>query len=296
MSGVSFSGLLDSAKKVFEAPFKATEKVVSMSTAATEHSLQEIKSNPILRTIAIAAVIYFTAGIAMSAFPATAGYAAAMPGVTSASGAMGVSAATADTAAAAAGAGSVGAGGAVAADAGTTVAAGAGADVGGAAAAGAGGGSVAVPGSFSIGAADAGGTGVAAAAPAAAGGGSAVAGTGMTGLEKIAGAKVASDAIGGALAPSAQQEAAAQKKFQGAFFGQGQSEGGTNTAIVPPGGFDLLPGGHAPGAPNPGARPGNNAATAAPDVSGAAPSLADVMQQTGQLPQPAGFDLIGPGG
>jgi hypothetical protein len=83
---------------------------------------------PIVEVVAIAAVIYFTAGVALSAFPSTAGFAAAMPGFASTGGVAGegvfsslasqigiggglASGATADAAAVGADAASVAAGG-----------------------------------------------------------------------------------------------------------------------------------------------------------------------------------------
>lgn len=280
MSGVAFSGLLDSAKKVFDpigigsASNKVTREVISKSIQETHHVKDVVMNNPILKTVAIAVAVYFTAGLALSYFGSTAAFAASMPGwgaggmFSEAAVGMGMGsgaaagsglAATyaADSAATVAAGGGAAAVGAGAADTGATTA-------GAAAASGEGGGAIAGTGEAAA-AGDTGtaagtgaiadGTGATAApisqavvpasnlAPVGAGaeGGSGAAAGGMSSLEKIYGAKVAADAIGGALAPSANQQAEADKKFRGSYFGtNGDGSGG---GIVPQGGFNILPSG-----------------------------------------------------
>lgn len=237
MSGVNFSGLLDSAKKVFNDVGSAVQSGVNdVKTFIDNHGVQT------LRYVAIAAAVYFTAGLAMSAFAPTAAFAATMPGW----GATGIF----TSAASAMGMGGLGAAGSGLADAAADSAAGT--------VAGAGAGAVAAP--ITGGAADAGtvtamGEGgavtvpgaAAAATPAAAlpagaapAGGSAL-DSGTSALAKVEGAKVASDAISGALSPSLQEQYAAEKKFQGAYFGEGGVGGSQSAPIVPAGGFNILP-------------------------------------------------------
>lgn len=107
-------------KKVFKGVTKAVKKVVKgVGKFVKKYG----------KYIAMAAAVYFTAGAALAAFPATAGAAAAMPGVSSFASALGITA----KGAAAAGSVASAAGGAAGGAAGASIGSAAGGAVGGAA-------------------------------------------------------------------------------------------------------------------------------------------------------------------
>lgn len=199
---------------------------------------------PIVEVIAIAVAIYFTAGLALSAFPATAGFAAALPGFASASGvagagifssvatsiglggglAAGAAADTAATAAAAAAAGGAGAAAAGGAAAGAGTVASIAAPTAEAAAAG-----VAPVAGADLAAAGA----TAAALPAVA---APVAGAtaGLSLTDKLLLASVGTNLVGGLTAPTPKDIAAARAKFYGSFYGTdetGKQTGAPNLAF-----------------------------------------------------------------
>jgi hypothetical protein len=225
--------------------------------------------------VAMAAAIYFTAGIAMAAFPATASFAAAMPGITGAASALGIgSAGTAVAAASEAAptfAGAAEAAGlsdsAMAAN--SALAAEAGVDVGAAA--------TAAP------------IAAAAAAPAAAAGpvslfsklggfvkGATSAVGSMSFSDKLLLATVGAQTLGNYLGPTADEvardQAIEKAKFRGSFYGMDES------GVAKPGpqiGVRPMPG------------PGTVAPTATP-----APTVAPPMQANASAPR----DLFAPRG
>jgi hypothetical protein len=218
------SGIVKSIKKVFKAVVKVVKKI----------------AKPLL----IAAAIYFTAGLALSAFPATAGFAASMPGFAAggllgggaagtgiftkiaaklglstlghAGGLVGGALAKGTTAAALTSAGV--SSGALAAGTAKAAAAGLIPGAGGAAAAG-------TAATVGVGApataADIGWTGAASggAAGGAAGGATVAAKAGMSLTEKLLLAQAGTKVVGAFLAPTDDQVAEAQKKWRGAFYG-----------------------------------------------------------------------------
>lgn len=243
---------------------------------------------PIVEVIAIAVAIYFTAGLALSAFPATAGFAAALPGFASASGvagagifssvatsiglggglAAGAAADTAAAAAAAGAAGAVGAGAAGAAGAGAGTVASIAAPTAEAAAAG-----VAPVAGADL--AAAGATGAAGAAGATAG--TVAAHVGLSLTDKLLLASVGTNLVGGLTAPTPKDIAAARAKFYGSFYGtdeSGKQTGAPNLAFPNPGGAGT--GSQMPGVTIPG-----QVTTALPAVPTGAPAPATA--QTGNV-------------
>lgn len=228
------SGVVKGIKKVFKAVGKVIKKVIK----------------PLL----IVAAVYFTAGLALSAFPATAGFAASLPGFAG-GGTLGLGIGAGKVAgtgiftkvAAKIGLGTLGkAGGLVGgalskgtsaallgANVGTTalVAGTAKATASGAigattgAAAGVAGGGKAITALGAEGAASAAGAGVAKAATAgSAVTSSAAATTGMSLTEKLLLAQMGTKTIGAFLAPTDDEVATAQKKWRGAFYGADASD------------------------------------------------------------------------
>lgn len=211
------------------------------------------------KIIAIAVAVYFTAGLALSAFPATASFAASLPGFAGGGFAgLGIGAgATAGTGIFSQIATGIGLGGGLASGAaaaggttaavGTGVAAGTGGAAAGGAAAGAGAGAIegvtvvgSAGGGIGAGTAAAGAAGIAGGAAAAAGGGSSAspavasssAKTGMSFADKLLLASTGTSAIGSLLGPSEKDLINAQKQFSGSFYGVDSKGGGG--AVAPP--------------------------------------------------------------
>lgn len=214
------SGVVKSIKKAFKAVGKFIKKAIK----------------PLL----VVAAIYFTAGLALSAFPAAAGFAASLPGFAG-GGTLGLGIGAGKVAgtgiftkiAAKIGLGTLGSGGGLVGGAlakGTTAAA-LGANVGAAAlttgagqAAAAGLTAGIAPGvsTFSAGAQQAaaiGGLNAGTAAVSAGGGLVPVAKAGMSLTEKLLLAQMGTKTIGAFLAPTDDEVAAAQKKWRGSFYG-----------------------------------------------------------------------------
>lgn len=202
--------------------------------------------------VVMAIAIYFTAGLALSMFPATAGFAASLPGF-AAGGFAGLGVGAGSVAGAGVfsqvatgmGMGAGLAGGAAAVSGGAAVATGAaaagtaGAGVAGAGAAGAAAGieTVTVIGSAGAGVGAAGtaaavGAGVAGAA---ASGGSAApaAKTGMTFADKLQMAAVGTSAVSQLIGPSEKDLINEQAKFHGSYYGMDEKGGGSATAVPP---------------------------------------------------------------
>jgi hypothetical protein len=218
------SGVVKAIKKVFKAVVKVVKKI----------------AKPLL----IAAAVYFTAGLALSAFPATAGFAASMPGFAgggllgggaagtgiftkiaaklglstlgSSGGLIGGALAKGTTVAAlqsaGIGASALAAGATKAAASGLISSAAGGAGVAGTVVNAAG---IAAPAT----AADIGWTGAAAGSAGAGASGAVAAKAGMTLTEKLLLAQAGTKVIGAFIAPTENQIQEAQKKFRGAFYG-----------------------------------------------------------------------------
>lgn len=210
------SGVVRGVKKVFRKVAKVVKKV----------------AKPLL----IAAAVYFTAGLALSAFPATAAFASALPGF---AGAGGAGTGIFTKVAAKFGMGSLGkAGGLVggAISKGTSVAALQGAGIGAKAIVagttkGIASGAItsAVP--VAAGASVASGLGAAGAGAGA--GAAAGAKVGMSLSEKLLLASTASNAVGGLLSPSAREVQEARTRWVGAFYGDdGSGQGEIGRAHV----------------------------------------------------------------
>jgi hypothetical protein len=204
------SGIAKGIKKVFKAVGKVIKKI----------------AKPLL----VAAAIYFTAGVALAAFPATAGFAAAMPGF---AGAAGAGTGILSKVAIKFGLGSIGSTGGIAAQAAASAA---GATVGGIAA----GTSIAGAQAATNTALIQSGVSTGLAVPAAQAGGSAaglVAKTGaaaagkMSVADKLLLASTAMNTIGALKQPSQKDIIAAQKRWEGAFYG---ADSAGNTAGLPP--------------------------------------------------------------
>jgi len=199
---------------------------------------------PVVEVVAIAAAVYFTAGLALSYFPATAGFAAAMPGFASTTGVAGEGVFSSL-------ASSIGMGGGIqagaaadaslAADAGfataaTNASAGITAATASPAADTAVGASVA-PGGVAVAPASVGGgIGTAAAAPAAVDTAASVAGSSASAAavsgaltNKLLLASVGTQLISGLTAPSPTDIAAAKAGFYGSFYGKDASGAGAPT-------------------------------------------------------------------
>lgn len=206
---------------------------------------------PVVEVVAIAAAVYFTAGVALSAFPSTAAFAAALPGFASTGGVAGegvfssladsigmgggLASGAATDAVAASGAASAGAATAFGADIPTAAAADAGA-AGGAAAGGAGGGLAATPLAAAGDVAGTAGTGVGASAATAAAGSTATGLASTAFTNKLLLASVGANLIGGLTAPSPTDIAAAKAGFYGSYYGMdsnGSSAPAPNLQVGP---------------------------------------------------------------
>ncbi len=202
------SGVVKGIKKVFKAVAKVVKKVI--------------------KPLAIAAAVYFTGGLALSAFPATAGFAASLPG-------FGISATGAATGIFSKAAAVIGLDGGLVAGAAATAGAAAGAATTTAAVAS--GGFGGIGGAATGGAAAAGGGGaVGAGIGAGAGAATTAAGTtaaaaGMTLTEKLMLASIGSKAIGGFLAPTMSEQYTEAKRWRGAYYGTYAN--GTSDAAPP---------------------------------------------------------------
>lgn len=187
------SGIVKGAKKLFKGVVKVIKKII--------------------KPVAIAAAVYFTGGLALSAFPATAGFAAAMPGITAAAGTT-VGGAVSGVFSKAAGVLGLGGGAATGAAANSSIITGTG--IGGPlATAGAGAGRSAVAGMF----------GKAGAAAATAGGKSLMGKVAaMSFSDKLLLASIGTKAVGSFLAPTLDEEYSAARKFRGSFYGTYGSE------------------------------------------------------------------------
>lgn len=164
------SGVVKGIKKVFKAVVKVVKKVA--------------------KPLMIAAAVYFTGGLALSAFPATAGFAASLPGfgIASSGAATGIFSKAASAVGLSGGLQAGAAANAVAAGTATTVAA-----------------------------AGAATTAAAGAASTAAGVGAAA--TGMSLTNKLLLASMGTKAIGSFLAPTTDEVYEAQRKWRGAYYG-----------------------------------------------------------------------------
>lgn len=260
---------------------------------------------PIVAVVAIAVAVYFTAGLALSAFPATAGFAAALPGFA----ANGVAGAGIFSSAAA----SVGLGGGLAAGAATdaaAIAATAGATAGATVAAGGtlSAAELALPvGQVAANTAAAGAIGAGGAAGAGLGG-AAAAGGGL--LAKIGGASltdklllasVGTNLVSGLTAPTPAEIQAAKNGFYGAFYGMDKGGGKTaapDLTVAQPsemprtfGALDassLIPGVNMPASsqtPNMGS--GANVGASQPNVAAASPNLGSTSPQTQTVATPS---------
>lgn len=198
------SGVAKAVKKVFKTVVKVVKKI----------------AKPIL----IGAAVYFTAGMALSAFTATQAFAASLPG-------FGISSTGAATGIFSKAASTLGLAGGLQAGAGVTAASAAaatGAAAAGTAGAGAGGGMTATL-------AAGGGAATTAAATGSGLGAGVTAATGMSLTNKLLLASVGAQAVGAFLAPDIDDVAMAQKKWRGAYYGMeaGGAPTPTPTAAMP---------------------------------------------------------------
>jgi hypothetical protein len=269
------SGVIKSVKKVFKKVVKVVKKIIK----------------PVL----VATAIYFTAGLALSAFPATAGFAASMPGFAG-GGFLGTgigAGATAGTGIFSKVAGAIGLGG--------------GLEAGAAGIGGVGGGALpgavtgGVPSVFNTGAAlgdtagvlGVGGGATAGATTAAASGVATKAAMSLT--DKLLLAKLGTDLAGAAFGPTPQEEYEAQAieaaKFRGGFYGM-EADG----TVAPQPVAQAAPAGQAPQAqpaqanrgPQPLIPPGNQPSRSAPPMaSGVSPGEPLQMGQVPGRTQPA---------